>query len=199
MISSYLIDGKYKKFSGKVLFTVILAIIIFIGIMFISMCMRVGNFSVSTIEYVKNRIMVYAFGQMKAFDEWFPKRNPEYTLGVSTYMWFFNRLGLVNRVQGVYGYASSIRTNVYTVFRGIINDFGIWGGQLYIVLRGMVGGYICQKYESSNRFSILNFTLLVSSYLFVLYGFIISPWIYTTYALTYVFFILVMSVTHHLK
>lgn len=199
IISYYLVNGKYKKISSKTLLITILAITVFIGILFISMCMRVGDFSASTIEYVKNRIMVYAFGQMKAFDEWYSNRKSEYTIGVSTYMWIFNRLGIIDRAQGVYGYASSIRTNVYTEFRGIINDFGVWGGQLYIMLRGMLGGYLTLKYEKSNKFNIWIFTSLVSSYLFILYGFIISPWIYTTYALMYVFFILVMVFIHRFR
>lgn len=199
MVSSYWVDGKYKKFSGKALIIVVGLIFAFIGIMFISMCMRVGDFSDATIAYVKDRIMVYGFGQMKAFDEWFCNRDPEYTMGVSTYMWFFNRLGFVNRAQGVYGYAHSIRTNVFTVFRGIINDFGILGGQFYIFLRGMIGGYLSLKFENSRNFNLLNFTLLISTYLFIAYGFIISPWIYTTYALMYVFFYIVMQFVHRIK
>lgn len=198
MLSSYKKNGKYTQTSFKTTIIISLSIITFIGLMFISMCMRVGDFSPSTIEYVRNRIMVYGFGQMKAFDEWFHMNVPDYTFFESTYMWIFNRLGIVNRVQGVYRYANSIHTNVFTVFRGIINDFGFLGGQIYIFLRGFIGGILIFNFEKNKKFNLLNFVLLMTSYLFILYGFIISPWIYTTYVLMYVLFLVIMKIIHSL-
>lgn len=196
LLSSYKKNGKYPQITLKTSIFISISIIIFIGLMFISMCMRVGDFSQSTIEYVRNRIMVYGFGQIKAFDEWFYTSVPDYTFFESTYMWIFNRLGIVNRVQGVYRYAYSIHTNVFTVFRGVINDFGIFGGQIYIFSRGFISGLLMMFFERNKNLNLINFVLLMASYLFILFGVFISPWVYTTYFLMYVLFVVTMKILH---
>jgi len=200
MLSYYLVHMKYKKFKVKTILIIFAIFCLFIGILFISMCLRTGNFDDSSINYVKQRIMVYSFGQMKAFDEWYVSRgNSSYGFGSSTYMWIFNRLGLVTRNQGVYGYASSIRTNVYTMFRGVITDFGIYGGQIYFFIRGIIGGYINEIFEKKKNISPTLYALYSSNYLFIFFGLFISPWTYTTFSLIFILFVLVIHFSNLVK
>ena len=196
MIGSYIANGKEKRFSPKFIRNAIILAVAFFAVLFISMCLRVGDFSPSTIDYVRKRFMVYMFGQMKAFDEWFTvgRRGYEMTFGTMTYNWFFNLTGLVERHQGVYGYAQTIRTNVFTMFRGIITDFGIVGGIIYCLLRGVVAGYILKIIHRQANVNVLLITLLSATYLFFMYGFIISPWTYTTYFASYFLFFVILSV-----
>lgn len=194
MIGSYIANGVERKFSGRFIRNTIILVVAFFAVLFISMCLRVGNFRASTIEYVRNRFMVYMFGQVKAFDEWFVinRQRADMTFGTMTYNWVFNLTGLVERRQGVYGYAQSIRTNVFTLFRGIITDFGSIGGIIYCFLRGVVGGYIFKQIHKKSMVMPLSVTMLSATYLFFMYGFIISPWTYTTYFAAYVLFFIIL-------
>lgn len=200
MLSYYLVNKKYKEINKKNITILIVLFLVFFCALFLSMCLRAGNLDISTINYVRERILVYAFGQMKAFDEWFVCHEPiKYTLGSSTYMWIFNLLGLVTRQQGVYGWANTIRTNVFTVFRGVITDFGFFGGLVYFFIRGFISGYICSRFESKEELSPIIYALYAANYLFIFYGMIISPWIYTTYFMTFILFIIIVWVSKKVK
>lgn len=60
----------------------------------------------------------------------------DYSFGAMTFLGISNVLGVVQRVQGVYTALLGTSSNVYTVFRGIVEDFGIIGGIIFISLQG---------------------------------------------------------------
>lgn len=191
----YIKNGYMKKPSLKTIIIFFVLFIIFLVLLFVSFCLRIGSFDMATLEVVKDKFEVYCFGQVKAFDEWFGMgrlKESGLDLGINTYMWVFNRLGLVMRQQGVYGLATSIHTNVYTWFRGLIADFGVFFGLVYCLCRGFVGGYFYEKIFNKKNISCLSLVVLCADYFFIFYGFIISPWIYTSYAMCFVLFAIII-------
>lgn len=96
----------------------------------------------------------YAFGHLFAFSDWFsyyingssllqyePTDSPYY--GFYTFMSIFKFLGSSIIVPaGVYDdyyiYDTIIKTNIYTIYRGLILDFGLWGTLIFWFLLGIL-------------------------------------------------------------
>jgi hypothetical protein len=111
-------------------------------------------------------------------------------LGTNTFLVFPMILGIVKRVQGVYenipnGYPS----NIFTAFRGLISDYGMFLSVFLQLILSMVGNLIENQLLISRRPRILLQTVLAGCYFLILYGYIISPYIYFSYlAAFFVFF-----------
>lgn len=189
-ISYLFINGKLPKIKGKYIILGITLLIGIFGILYLVMLIRVGDFSSPMRKIISNKFMVYALGHIVNFDYWFShiKINDSIEFGINTYMAIFKTLGLVERVQGVYPVILRGFGNVFSAFRGVIADFGIIGGLIYCFLRGIITQYCFEKVSSGNIKSSISSTLLVCSYFWNIYGFIISPWIYTSYILTMIMF-----------
>lgn len=93
----------------------------------------------------------YAFGHMYAFADWFSFRigqgaslhyaNDPTSYGFYTFMSVFRLFGSARDVPiGIYDefytYGDLMITNVYTIYRGIITDFGLVGALLYALVSG---------------------------------------------------------------
>lgn len=186
--------GKTRRFL-KINFKMIALLAVLVCIMFIAlfaiMCIRVGDFSNETISIIKNKFAEYAVGQMQAFELWFEHIRPDeggLELGSNTFLAIADKLGLKIKVQGVYELIDGASSNIFTAIRGVITDFGLLGGWLFYLITGMFGG-ICEK-RIKNAYSILSIALTAGILFFYLYGFIISPWIYTSYILAFIGFYL---------
>lgn len=197
MTGCYVCTGRRARISRRFIINTVICLCAFLGILFISFCLRIGDFSASTLNIVRYKFMIYTFGNVKAFDEWLTydaAGSPDkLMLGIMTYNWFFNLTKIAVRRQGVYGLARSIRSNVFSAFRGIIMDFGIYGGLIYCLLHAFAGGYIYSRLHEENRAYVLGITLLCANYFFILYSFIISTWTYTTFFASYVLFFIIMT------
>lgn len=182
-----------RKHSPKLKFKHI-AIIIFLALilfalLFISMCVRIGDFSSETINIVKEKFIVYAFGSVEAFDVWLSDyyTYESYGFGVNTFMAPFNLLGIVTRAHGVYGFLPGVSSNVFSAFRGVILDFGVVGGLLFMFILGVVGGVV---YVKIRRCGSVGAQLIYAALLFFLIrSFLISPWIYSSFWVTFVVFL----------
>lgn len=148
-----------------------------------SMMLRIGHVDLETFNVVTQKFMSYAFGEIQAFDYWFElgRSNIEYSVGVQTFMAIFHSVGLIKRKQGVYGLMPGVISNVYTVFRGIIEDFGTVGGLAFVAVCGCLAGYYFEKIKYSVRVPVVSVFFVISIEFFFMYGYIISPWIYASY------------------
>ena len=179
-------DGKIidKKIIGKIFFIGILGI----AFLDLTMLLRIGSIDRETQLIVNGKLQEYAFGQVEAFSYWLTHRETK-TLGVgsNTYMFLTNWLGLTVRKQGVYDLIPGIASNIFTQNRGIVMDYGVLGGLVYWMILGFFSGILYKKIRKKSS-SVLVSTFLGAIYFQVLYGFIISPWIYSSYALVFVGF-----------
>lgn len=184
-----LIKTKRDKIKLKVRWVigVALAFVAVIVLLYISMCLRVGDLSAETRAIINEKILVYAFGHVEAFPLWIETVElGVYDFGANTFMIIPRMLGLAVREQGVYGFMGN--SNVFTANRGIIQDFGVFGGLIFWFVIGLISNHFIKNVIRKKR-SFISTTLLVASFFFVLYGsLIISPWIYTSYVAAFVAF-----------
>lgn len=173
-----------------------------LGIIFLdlTMLLRIGSIDHETQLIVNQKLQEYAFGQVQAFSLWFHKRgNESLELGTNTYMFITNWLGLTARKQGVYDLMPGVASNIYTQNRGIIADFGVIGGLVYWTFVGFVSGVVYKKVKSGSHNCILSKVLLSAIYFMILYGFIISPWIYSSYVLAFVGYAIFLVILNKFK
>lgn len=160
-----------------------------ITLLYFLMLLRVGSFNAAARRVIADKMQIYAFGQINAFSNWFSNMGDlSYSLGGSTYLAIPNLLGITVRKQGVYGVIDGAVSNIYTQNRGIIEDFGIFGGLVFWCILGIFAGIFYRRVKSKSRMSALSMSLLGAIYFEILYGFIISPWVYTSYMLAFIGF-----------
>ncbi len=192
MVSFMQVYKCFPKFKTKQIVIVICLGAILAALLFFAMCVRIGDFSKRTIDIVKEKIIVYAFGSVEAFDVWLTGHYSlgTYGFGINTFMAPFSLLGIVTREQGVYDFIPGASSNVFSAYRGVIMDFGIFGGLLFMFVIGIVAGITYRKIRSCGTvgsqfiYAVLMFFLLRS--------WLISPWIYTSFWVAFVVFLLLL-------
>lgn len=191
-VSKIRLTGKLPTVAPKVILVLGSSFAGLLAFLYFAMLLRVGDFSADMRNIISNKFFIYAFGEMVEFDGWFSdqKEFSLYQLGINTYMTVPRVFGLVNRLQGVYSPYVYGYGNVFTVFRGIISDYGVVGGILYCLLRGLITEYCCLIVGINERNNYICMVLIACQYFFGLYGFIVSPWIYTTYVLAMLTFLM---------
>lgn len=118
-----------------------------------------GLHTISDSNYVSDQLSYYfssyAFGHLYAFSDWFSfyngypseinyqNQSQDITGGFYTFMTFFNAVGLEREIppgtyDDYYSYRELISTNIYTVFRGAITDFGLLGSLFFMFISGLV-------------------------------------------------------------
>lgn len=119
---------------------------------------------------------------MQSFDIWLSDyfRSSILSYGKLTYLGIADALGLAERIQGVYTSLNETSSNVYTAFRGVISDFGIFGGLIYTSLHGLFLGMAVNTIYNSAlpRFSIF---YSVQCIFFFAFGMFVSPWTYLSF------------------
>lgn len=178
-------NRRFIRLQLKYILFILVAAFLMICVLMLVMCIRIGNISPATLEIVKKKFVVYAFGNIEAFVAWFDIRPQQTTLafGSYTFLGIASKLGLQTREQGVYETLGGIASNVFTAFRGSISDYGILGSVLFYFVLGLLGG-ICIR-NISNKRNSLSKTVLASILFYMFYSFIISPWTYISFILVF--------------
>lgn len=195
LLSFLNIRGEKAVLSRKMFLFGAVALIGGILFLYFSMLLRYGGFDSETREIADSKMQEYMFGQVQAFTVWFSgERDDMLKLGASTYMFVPNWLGLTKKIQGVYEFLPGVSSNIFTQNRGIIEDFGIVGGWLYGAVVGVISGIAYKMVKSQTKHCWAAITILGAIYFSVLYGFIISPWIYSTYVVTFIGFAIFLAI-----
>ena len=196
-ISYLFLNGKLPKIRKRYLIVMLVGLATIIAILYFVMLLRTGDFSTSMQKRIVDKLWVYALGQVVNFDYWFENMEIDsLQLGLNNFMFIFKDLGMVIRTQGVYADLLSGYGNIFTAFRGIICDYGTFGGLIYCFIRGAVIQYCIIKIGTRNIRTTLSACLVAGGYLWNIYGFIISPWIYNSYALAIIGFGIFVLLTH---
>lgn len=150
-------------------------------LMFLSILFRFGEINDYYINATKRKFLNYAFGSVAAFNIWYNDGDKLSSLGYGRYTFtgILNTIGIVKRERGVYtqfATSSFWHTNVFTAFRGIILDYGFLGSIFFMFILGIIAGYAYNSFTKNKSYG--NLIILSMSYLFALYSFIISPFIY---------------------
>ncbi len=202
-LSSYIIGyySHYKTwihFKFKTLLIVFIGFSAFLSMMLFSMMLRIGSVDAYTFYIVMQKIVIYAFGNVQSFDIWLSRfyEIGNNTFGAMTFLGVADTLGVIERIQGVYTDLLGTSSNVFTVFRGIISDFGIIGGTLFVMLQGFFLRIAANSiHDSSNPY----FSVSVASSIvfFFTFGMFISPWTYLSFILAFCIFMVYVSIAYH--
>lgn len=191
--------GEYLRFNLKKVVFILLGAVLLISLLIIVMMFRIGTFDVDTMYVVFGKAVSYTLGHLPAFDLWFSSHEDvlsELTGGGKTFFGISNSLGLLKREGGIFTNLIEVssdgdETNVYTLFRFLVEDFGTIGSLIYLFIMGMVCRIIYDHF-TSKRFIYLSTTLLCGIYFFISWSFVSSVFAYATYIalLFYLYFLL---------
>ena len=129
-------------------------------------------------------------GSFSAFTIWFSSYDfsQHLTLGLNTFAAPMEILGLTERASGFYTdftpIGSSV-TNIYSAFRGIIADFGIFGSFVYWGLFGL-GSAIA--YRSTSNGNVFAAVPLSTFYSFTLFSPLISIFTFNSIIISFIIF-----------
>lgn len=204
IVASFSHNPRFFKLKNRTLLKISTSVFLFFSILFFSMILRTGRFDWEIAEVIGKKFINYAFGHLPAFDDWFTRNVGEIepTFGVKTFYGVTNFLGVAERQQGVFsefvyygknGY-DGVGTNVFTVFRFIMEDFGLLGSMLAVFVAGTVSGLSMRMIEK-RIFSLFFQTLVIAILFFISWSFVASVWAYTSYIATMVLFYFFMIVS----
>jgi oligosaccharide repeat unit polymerase len=162
--------------------------LLFFAILFTSMVLRTGELSERIVEDITNKFYTYAFGYVPCFDIWFDASDvKEYSYGAKTFYGISNALGILERVSGIFqewipfgknGFKGE--SNVYTVFRVLVEDFGPGPTCLVMMLTGGCSS-VASQHVKARRNICLNQIILSALYAYVMWSFVTSFFAYTSY------------------
>nr|WP_254601521.1 O-antigen polymerase [Pseudomonas putida] len=142
-----------------------------------------GIYQLGDVTEIISRLRYYLVGyssvHLPAFSDWFSERylgeslmnykQEEFTAGFYTFMSFFQLAGDAREVpmgtyDEYYTYGEHIKGNLFTVFRGIITDFGLLGSLFFAFVLGAVCnmGYWRLLTQNESPFAILFFIFFVA-------------------------------------
>lgn len=123
------------------------------------------------------RVQADIAGHLSAFSQWFESSllsESQLSLGAFTFAGLFELTGLRDRVPGLYpelvdvvSDESGSTSNIYTAFRGLIQDFGLPGGSVALFLIGLAAGIAYRRVCTG---SVIHLVLLVGFYSFALWS-----------------------------
>lgn len=173
----------YIHVGGKMIIIVASISISLFCIFYFSFVLRIGASESNLKTDILNKLIEYAFGHIQSFSYWFNYNKikfSDYRWGTSTFLAISSRLGLATKVQGIYEFIPGAATNVYTPFRALIEDYGVFGSLVIIFFKGFVSrvSYNTILY-SKKRTTVVQwiFAILMFSNLMVF----VSIWTYTTH------------------
>lgn len=175
--------------------------ILLYALFYLSFVLRIGNGESNIGQVITDKLMVYAFGHIQGFDIWFDRYAfdmDKYGLGANTFLAVSSRMGIAEKKQGVYGVISGVCTNVYTQYRGLIEDFSpIFSIVLMIIFFMIV--YKIYFYLLKNSKPHIFIQVLYSASLFWIVFNFVSAWAYTTYILAFIVYAFYLYISFHVR
>ncbi len=206
IISFKLHTGEFPKITLKGVGKTAFAFALFLGILFFSMLLRTDGIDAENVRSIGYRFVNYALGHMVAFDEWLTNLyDPNTPFELKTFYGISNVLGIGERMQGVFddfidysnaSFPDEMVTNVFSVFRSLIEDFGVLGSLFFLVIFGYLSGVSYKALLEKPMMSCFNTVFIISIYIFIFYSFITSFWSYTSYIAAFFLFYIVLRMIH---
>lgn len=167
-------------------------IIVILLLFFGTMLLRKGSITPGTIIDVQKKFWNYFFGHNAAMDDWINNNlfNSDFSLGDQTFIGITRYLGGSDRVQGVYTdvyIGPDLRTNIFSYFRGVVQDYGFIGSVIFFLFFGCVMGFFYRKIRYGTGKRIVSEIILALAYAFSLFCFV-SLFSYTSFVFAFVIF-----------
>lgn len=151
--------------------------------------------TLSNVLSILVRFRPYFFGHVAAFSSWFRDSFPDFgptAYGARTLGGLLDLIGIAERKMGVYTEFTVVSpqgdiTNVFTVFRGLLEDFGIFGSLLALFALGSLSGHAYYRVRNKQRARWI--PILVASYMFTLWP-VVSIFTYNSILAAWCLFVL---------
>ena len=189
-------------FGNKTLFTnkvVKIFTRFFIAILILFLISSINRYNLSfdsrqnILSIILMKAQIYFFGGLGSFNDWF----------INVYSFNMNEMGfgkytfgLFEKEKGVFRdfttFENGYRTNIYTYFRHLVVDFGIFGSLIFHLCLGFILSLIYKLVQSGWKTLI---PLLAFSYTFILWSFIISISVYKTVIFAIVLSLILMFIS----
>lgn len=160
-LSSCMAVSILREGARKVLFTrfrlLLFAVLFLCAAMVVSLVLmaRHGNDFDALVAIAWFQLRGDAVGHLPAFGDWLQvalHREMPLTYGAFTFGGLFEALNIQERFPGIYEEnielqlgGAVVETNIYTAFRGLIQDFGVPGALGVLFTLGMLGGWFFRK------------------------------------------------------
>jgi len=172
--------GTYALFQRKLVLSLLMLMIS--GLLFFVAIDTVRRFEGGDLEASTDvsRLSKYVLGSVPAFADWAHTSDEQgVTMGAYTFAGVFDLIGIRPRQIGVYQELETLaggeETNIYTLFRGLIQDFTLPGACLFGVLLGFVTGKAARSASTKDLRDLL---VLAGYYAFIIYSPIVSLFTY---------------------
>jgi len=205
--------GKLRLLDKGSIKSVTIYVAILIPIVITSFLSR-GLYDIDDNLFVLNRLISYSasytFGHIYAFSDWFAfiiRRHSELVYprdssshGFYTFMALFRLCGSRKVVppgyfDDYYSYGDLLKTNIFTMFRGLILDFGFTGSLLFMFATGLLLHWAFRAMLVKIRpvFSVAVFVLMIG-YFYT--SFLISVLVWNSFYVTFVMLWMVLQINH---
>jgi oligosaccharide repeat unit polymerase len=175
----YFQDRKNEEREKRNIYLLIGILVLSSIILMLTQPLRYGNSS--SFELLWNGFESYILGGLPPFTSWAHSTmllNLSPDLGKWTFPGLFEVLGIGKRLPGIYGDAFVIghyNSNLYSAFRGLIQDFTLPGA---LILTFGLGIVTDRSYRSVQNHRDWSIGILAASYSFLLWSPIISLFVY---------------------
>ena len=197
LTSRYFFDLGKIKLNVKKIIKQCVILFAFLSVLYVSMIFRVGSFSNELIKVTNVKLINYTIGHLPSFDLWMDDylERDERMSGVKTFYGLTKYFKNVDRQQGIFTLGDSygkdgqhyFKTNVFTTFRFLIEDFGVFGAIFFISIQGFFSG-IAIALIRKKQFPIISQIVYSSIFFFLANSYLASTWAYTSYIVVFVFF-----------
>ena len=205
LLSHYILLNKKKVlfFSNKT-FAIILAGLVVIPVLFfITQAARMGisKISVSSFGSIIEHLKVYFSGNVSAFSFWFEERSAGIlSYGAFTFAGLNEWLGGDARDLGIYNKAIDLSghmqfSNVYTLFRFLIDDFGLAGTLIFWFALGIFCRWV---YGRILKGDFIAAAIHAGLFAWLLFSFITSIFAYNTVLFAWLIFVLITFASERL-
>jgi oligosaccharide repeat unit polymerase len=156
------------------------------------------------VNEVVARLRIFFLGYLGAFSSWFHDAglaSDRVSLGAYSFAGVFDWLGIHQRSQGVYSDLvylgpQGIPSNVYTIFRGLIEDYGSVGALVAIAILGVAGGFAYGRLRQGGQGFI---PLLCAFYAITFCSFTVNLFTYDTLLLAWLLFTFYVVVARRMR
>lgn len=172
--------------------------LLFYSLFIFSFAARTGELNTKVISESKNKIGNYV-AHLPAFDTYINSEKViSYSYGLKTFYGISNYFGVIERKDGVFidfitfkSGGNKFKTNVYTVFRLLIEDFGVKGSIMFLSFLSFIFGFFR---VNMLQFKALSICIISTLIFFILYSFANSVFGYASFIFSFFMFFLVLKI-----
>jgi oligosaccharide repeat unit polymerase len=136
--------GTYRLFRRTFVVRVAIGTAVAVSFALLIQVLRAGYAQSDDLGTTWEHIRPGVAGSVAAFSEWDKVGPAQLSWGFYTFAGLFDMLGLRSREIGIYLTSVTLSggdTNIYTAFRGLVEDFGYFGAPVALFVFGFISGF----------------------------------------------------------